>query len=338
MSEEESGAAVERAVYAVGTLSEVADSRFVSTSSQFDESPPPTTPPAPAPLLWLARIGFAAKGIVLITLALLAVNGAVRVGDRTARLPVEERAAVRAIRHAPLGSYLVGVLSIGLLCYATFQGTRAVLDPDRSGRRVTGLLKRGWLLWLGLLNLTLAVSAGALAVGLARQGRFSQGARVDQPAWNLTDAAGNALSSTPARHALVIAGGVSFVYGAVRATQAIIGRSERLRGMSRATRIQRWQRRAIRLNLAGRGAIAILLGVLLVLGGLFDSGRDLRLANQWYTQQVHSQFGRPALIVAAIILLGWGTFDLLRVVDPLATLRQRFYRIVGRDEPDQRLP
>src|SRR3954452_13768471 len=101
-----------------------------------------STVPSPTrdkPLAWLARIGWAAKGIILLALGLLIVSTA---RSRPAASMVDERGALREIHRHSYGSVLVATLAAGLLCYAIWQAARGIADPEREGNEWPALLKR----------------------------------------------------------------------------------------------------------------------------------------------------------------------------------------------------
>ena len=286
----------------------------IPPATQPPSAPPP--PPRHIALTYLARVGYGSKGIIFLTLGLLAANAAIRSGDLAAPLPVDQRIAVRAIHHGPLGSILVAGLCMGLLCYSAWQSGRAILDPQNHGTQWPALLKRAWYLWLALLNLALAASAAALAVGLFSQGRYRVGPRT----WDLTDVAVTLLSTHLVRHLLVIAGVLTAIYGIVRTAHALILQYQSIHNRRDASQqLRRWRHRAHRLNLVTRGILALAAGAALFLvGGYFNTGEDLQRAYRLYQHLLHERFGRSALITAAIILLAWGIYCLLRACRPPA--------------------
>lgn len=288
-----------------------------ATPSTHPAPVPVPSPPVqrPAALVYLARVGYGSKGIIFLTLGLLAANAAIRSSDLAAPLPVDQRIAVRVIHHGPLGSILVAGLCVGLLCYSAWQGGRAILDPQNHGNQWRGLLRRGWYLWLAILNLALAASAAALAVGLAAQGRYHVGPRT----WDLTDIAITLLSNPLVQHLLVIAGILAAVYGLVRTIQALVLQYQAMqtRRSKASQELRAWRRRAQRLNLITRGILFFAGGAALILvGGYFNSGEDLQQAYRIYQHVLHERFGRNAFIGAAIILLAWGIYCMLRAARP----------------------
>lgn len=77
----------------------------------------------------LGRLGYAAKGIVYITVGFLAVQAALGLGGGT----TDVRGALRAIRHAPFGTIGLLIISAGLLGYAAWRIVSAITDAERRG-------------------------------------------------------------------------------------------------------------------------------------------------------------------------------------------------------------
>ncbi|ULH17692.1 DUF1206 domain-containing protein (plasmid) [Deinococcus sp. KNUC1210] len=104
----------------------------------------------------LARLGYAGKGVLYLTIGLLALLQATH---RPGGEVTDQRGAMTAIDHLPGGSFLLILLGLGLAGYAVWQVIRALLDPERQGHSPHGLIKRaGYLLSAGSY-LALAIAA-----------------------------------------------------------------------------------------------------------------------------------------------------------------------------------
>lgn len=121
----------------------------------------------------LARLGFAAIGVVYLlmgALALLAATGQ-RQGQHT-----DKEEAVQHLQDVPGGSGLLGLIAIGLLGYILWRFTQAIRDTEGKGSGATGIGKRLWCAGSGLFYGGLALYAGRLAL----QGRADQGGDTSQ--------------------------------------------------------------------------------------------------------------------------------------------------------------
>lgn len=109
----------------------------------------------------LARLGYAARGIVYLEvggLALLAVAG--QGGGTTG-----SKGALREIMSQPLGDLLLLVLIVGLFGFALWRCVQAIRDTDRHGTSAKGIAVRGGLMISALTHGLLAVWASGLLVG-----------------------------------------------------------------------------------------------------------------------------------------------------------------------------
>jgi hypothetical protein len=86
----------------------------------------------------LARLGYGVRGLIYITMGLLAVQ--VALGKSGA--PTDQKGAIAAIGTQPAGVILLWVVLIGLVSYSLWGVVRAVFDPLHKGHDLKGLLAR----------------------------------------------------------------------------------------------------------------------------------------------------------------------------------------------------
>ena len=87
----------------------------------------------------LARLGYAVKGLIYITIGLAAVRGALGKSST----PADQLGAIRALGKLPYAETVLWVILIGLISYSLWGMIRAVLDPFHKGTDAQGLLARG---------------------------------------------------------------------------------------------------------------------------------------------------------------------------------------------------
>lgn len=119
-----------------------------------------------ARLDWLAKAGFAARGVVYILFGWIALS---------ARGDAEEgqSAVFDSVHDMPAGNLLLTAIAIGLLAYGVFRIVCALLDIEGKGSDAKGLLGRTSQFVSGIVHLALAWTATKFIDG--KQAGDSQG-------------------------------------------------------------------------------------------------------------------------------------------------------------------
>lgn len=113
-------------------------------------------------IVWLARAGYAAKGVVYCVVGLLALLAAFGSGDGET---TGSRGALHKILTQPFGVVLVSLLAVGLAGYALWCFLQAIIDPDRAGKDAKGAAKRVGKFFKGLVHSALVVAAVGMVTG-----------------------------------------------------------------------------------------------------------------------------------------------------------------------------
>jgi hypothetical protein len=102
----------------------------------------------------LARLGFAAQGVVYVTMGLLAA------GIPLGRNPgtTDPQDAIAFLRWKPLGQPLLAAMVFGLLGYAVWSVCSGIFDSEHRGRDVKGIVIRIGEIILGLVYAILALA------------------------------------------------------------------------------------------------------------------------------------------------------------------------------------
>lgn len=112
-------------------------------------------------LEWVARTGYAARGVVYVLVGGLALLSAVGMGGSTE----DSKGALSSVMDSPGGWVLLVIIGIGLLGYATWRFLQGTLDTDRHGDDAKAWLVRGGLVISGITHVFLGVWAIRRAVG-----------------------------------------------------------------------------------------------------------------------------------------------------------------------------
>ena len=110
----------------------------------------------------LARLGYAARGVVYLIVGSLAVMAAWGSGGQT----TDTKGALQSLLDEPFGLALLAVLALGLLAFAGWRAVQAIADPDDQGTDGKGLAIRAGLAVSSVTHLLLAAFAASLAFGV----------------------------------------------------------------------------------------------------------------------------------------------------------------------------
>ena len=119
---------------------------------------------------WLARFGYAAKGVVYVVVGWLAFSAALGVGGET----TDTEGALRSIFRQPAGPFLLTVVGLGLLAYSAWRLAQSLLDVEGKGTGARGLVKRTGYLFSGLAYAGLGWTAITYAIGISTGAGRSQ--------------------------------------------------------------------------------------------------------------------------------------------------------------------
>lgn len=246
----------------------------------------------------LARFGFAAKGVVFITIGVLATQMALgRGGEIT-----DSEGALQTIVARPYGVFMLAVVATGLVGYAVWRMVEAWVDPEHEGSDAKGLIKRIGHAIVGVVYGGLALSAISII-----RGDGDRGVDIDEQsltAWLLAQPFGQWLVG------LTGVGVIAFFLFQV--VQAFRGRfPEQLRTGDLTGKRGQWARRLGTFGLVGYGVVFGLLGLFLILAARHaDAGQagGLDHSLEALSQQ---PYGQVLLGAVAAGLVAYGCYMLL---------------------------
>lgn len=245
----------------------------------------------------LARAGYVAKGIVYMVIGALAVQAAAGAGGRA----TDSRGALGEISGSTVGRVLLLLMGIGLVGYALWAVTSALLDAEDRGSDAKGVALRVGQAARGLAYGALGVEALAL---VARSGRTGSGEGAEH--WTA-----RAMELPWGRALIALAGAGIIAYALYqfwRGARKDIRKRLRIGGENPDA--VRWVVRLARFGIIARGVVFLMIGWLIVqaawrrdaeqAGGIGDSLSALGA----------QPYGSLVLGAAALGLVAYGVWQL----------------------------
>lgn len=248
---------------------------------------------------WLARAGYAAKGIVYISIGGLAALAAFNStqGETTDRTGV-----LQNIAQQPYGWLLLSFMVVGLVGYALWNLVRAIVDVDCRGSHLGGRLIRFGYIFIGISYLVGALTAVRLLLNANHQSNDEvqtwTARLLNQPfgMWLVLAGAG------------VIAGiAVGQLWRALSANFAVY-----LHITDRDLLDHAWVVRLGRIGYTARSIVFGLIAAFLVLAALRHNPNEAKGVDAVLTTLTSYTYGTLLLALVAIGLLAYGIFAILQ--------------------------
>lgn len=245
----------------------------------------------------IARIGFAARGLVYLLIGWFALDVAVNGGQLK-----DNQGALGTLAYAPLGHVLLGICGLGFAGYAVWRLTEAITDPENRSRDTKGNFARVGNALSGITHIMLAVATIRLALKETSMQQGSPGDRSAESwsAWVLEQPGGVFL--------LVLVGAGLLAVAAAQARKAYKARFDKMGGDVPAPDYVRW---IGRFGYAARALIFAIIGSFIIMAALnHDPDRAGGLGEA--LQELRSQnYGALLLGVVAFGLALFGMFSLI---------------------------
>lgn len=259
-------------------------------------------------VVWLARLGYAAKGLVYITIGALAVQVAIGSGGET----TGPSGALSSLSNGPFGQILLGLMAVGLFGYALWRLVQAGMDPDNEGSDAKGIAKRIGYAISGMIY----GGFGVEAVRIVLSGGSSGGDSNQAEDWTAR------LMAQPFGLWLVGIVGVIVIgtglYQFYRAYSAKFRLKLKLHEMSREE--ETWATRAGRIGFAARGVVYALIGGLLIVAAMQANPQAAGGIGEALQTLAQQPYGPWLLGVVAVGLAAYGFFAIV-----LARYRRIFF-------------
>lgn len=234
----------------------------------------------------LARLGYAAKGVVYLLVGVIAFRAATAAGS-----PQGARGALQSLADEQGGRLMLAAIAIGLLAHVLWRLVQALLDPEHRGHDAKGVGLRLFFAVGAVIYGSLALAAWQLA-----QGRSDAGS--EGGTWIPR------LLELPAGRWLVVAAGIGVIgYGIHQLVKA-----------ARGDVMRRLARQDARLRSIGRFGVGARGLVLLPVGWfIVQAGRAYDASAAGGTEQALRMLDRGSMLaVVGLGLLAYGLFQLAK--------------------------
>jgi hypothetical protein len=245
-------------------------------------------------LQWLARSGYAARGLVFVILAYFTGMSAIDAFRR----PIDGKDALEGMLSEPFGGALLVVITLGLFCFAIWREAQGLFDVDRFGSDWKGLARRVGYAASGVFYAAFGSVTVLMLIGI----RTANGEHVVHD-WTTR------LLSHPFGAIVVDIIGIStMTCGVCLGIAGVRAEFSKRLGLERKPRLF-----VTALGAAGymaRGVVIALIGLFLLFAGMDANGGEARgLAGALGTIK-QQPYGSSLLCIAALGLLAFGAYGL----------------------------
>jgi hypothetical protein len=246
----------------------------------------------------MARLGYGARGFVYCLVGLLALLAATGMGGETGG----SRSALGHLLAQPFGAVLVGLLALGLACFAAWRIVEAATDADGHGSQLKGRAVRAAHGLSGIIYGGLAVTAAGMAIGRHSGGGDEDRSARDWTAWLMSQPFGEGLVGAAAL-AILCAGGAF-------AVKAFRGRvTDRL---AIPPGQEDWITLLGRAGYGARGVVFGLIGAFLIGAAWHSRSAEVKGLGSALRSLQDQPYGAVLLAATAIGLACFGAFGLVQ--------------------------
>jgi len=245
----------------------------------------------------LARAGLAARGLLYLVVAVLAVQ--VARGHRDAR--ADKQGALQAVVRQPFGRVLVLLLAVGFAGYAIWRFVEAAVGPPDEDDPRKALFKRVGYAARGVLYTFFFVSAVRVFIW-ANKAASPQGAEAD---WT-----GRVLNWPGGTWLVQAAGLVAIGGGLYVGWRGVSGKfRKRLKSLEMGRSLRRWVRGVGTVGMVARMLVTILIGAFLISAArAHDPGQAVGIDGA-LKRLADRSYGPVLLVLVAFGLAAYGLYS-----------------------------
>lgn len=245
---------------------------------------------------WLARLGFAAKGVVYSLIGVLAIQYAFGQGGQT----TGSTGALETIAGEPFGQILLGLIALGLVGYSVWQFMRAAMDTESQGSDAEGVVKRIGYAASGIIYFGLAMVAGGLAIGSAIGGGGGS---------NISDWTATVMSQPFGRWLVGIGGVIVIGVGLYRIYKGYSTKFQEKLNLGEMSETERkWTVRFGRAGLAAQGIVFAMIGSFFVQAAVQYQPSEARGLGGALQTLAEQSYGPWLLTIVALGLVAHGIY------------------------------
>jgi hypothetical protein len=249
----------------------------------------------------MARIGYAAHGLIYFVMGLLAIFFAFGKGGNT----TDQQGAIATIGRLPEGRILLWLILIGLVCYILWCLIRTVLNSSHNRHETKGGAQRIGYLFSAMVYTMLAIPTYALITGGTQPAH--NGAQEDKTQHYVAQLL--AFHWGPWVVSII---GIIVIF--VSLSQIYLGIKPDFEKQFHLNKLTSSQEKFVkyfgRVGIIARGIIFALIGVYLFIAGFTSKSSEVKGFNEALISLLHQPYGRWLIGCIALGLMALGIYSL----------------------------
>jgi len=251
---------------------------------------------------FMARVGFATRGLIFFVMGILALLLALGSGGKT----TDQQGAIATIGKQPEGQVLLWLILIGLICYSSWGLIQVVINPFNKENDTKGISARLGYLFGAITYSFLAIPTYALLTGGAKPAHVGkQAAQTQNYVAKVLDMPFGQWIVVVVAIAVISVG----IFQVYKGVMPLFGRHLDLIKLN--TYQLKWVKGFGRFGTISRGLVIILVGVFLVIAAYTSNSNEAKGFDSALMSLIHQPYGRWLIGIIALGLMSLGIYALL---------------------------